>query len=456
MCDCGSGCGDGLCGCESIMLEVINGQDGQSLTFELGALTTLPAGQQATWSNSGTDSAVIFNLAIPQGEDGTDGASAYEIAVANGFVGTEAQWLASLVGDDGLAGDSSFTTLIAAFTMPAVGGVATATGMDVQWAALDSWVYIQGAGHLIVASNPLTPTQVILRNPSAADLQALWGGTLLDWAAGLPLNNAGAVIPIGTLFTPSGVPGPRGGGGATGGAGISAYQVAVDEGFVGNEAAWLASLIGPDGTRGTQTYRLVADPNVSPPVGSEIGDFGYRADDPGAGQLTLYQRGPATWSVIITITGAVTSALTDVFRVGKIDDQPIPMASTDDVIVQFEDWVSPGLYNYGPWNGSEAVTGASAQTPQTFVLQNLTVYHAVSDPGEAIDFEVEIRKNGTPFANATLSLAAPDASGTLTILATTPTAAAAADEFQVVIVPQSGSTSQWFIEADAVRFYNQT
>ncbi len=34
------------------------------------------------------------------GTDGIDGASAYEVAVANGFVGTEAQWLASLKGDD--------------------------------------------------------------------------------------------------------------------------------------------------------------------------------------------------------------------------------------------------------------------------------------------------------------------------------------------------------------------
>lgn len=35
---------------------------------------------------------------------GLDGLSAYEIAVANGFVGTEAEWLASLVGDDGAPG----------------------------------------------------------------------------------------------------------------------------------------------------------------------------------------------------------------------------------------------------------------------------------------------------------------------------------------------------------------
>lgn len=38
------------------------------------------------------------------GTPGADGDSAYEVAVANGFVGTEVQWLASLVGPQGLQG----------------------------------------------------------------------------------------------------------------------------------------------------------------------------------------------------------------------------------------------------------------------------------------------------------------------------------------------------------------
>ena len=38
------------------------------------------------------------------GTNGTNGSSAYQIAVANGFVGTEAQWLASLKGEQGLQG----------------------------------------------------------------------------------------------------------------------------------------------------------------------------------------------------------------------------------------------------------------------------------------------------------------------------------------------------------------
>lgn len=43
----------------------------------------------------------------------------------------------------------------------------------------------------------------------------------------------------------------RGGAGGTGADGKSAYQVAVDNGFVGTEAEWLASLVGADGADGT-------------------------------------------------------------------------------------------------------------------------------------------------------------------------------------------------------------
>lgn len=40
--------------------------------------------------------------------------------------------------------------------------------------------------------------------------------------------------------------------GPQGPAGQSAYEVAVADGFVGDEAAWLASLVGPQGVQGVQ------------------------------------------------------------------------------------------------------------------------------------------------------------------------------------------------------------
>lgn len=47
-----------------------------------------------------------------------------------------------------------------------------------------------------------------------------------------------------------GLPGKDGAVGPAGPAGKSAYQIAVDSGFVGNEEAWLASLVGPRGSQG--------------------------------------------------------------------------------------------------------------------------------------------------------------------------------------------------------------
>jgi len=47
------------------------------------------------------------------------------------------------------------------------------------------------------------------------------------------------------------ISGGGGGGGEAGPPGDSAYQIAVANGFVGNEAAWLLSLKGANGTNGT-------------------------------------------------------------------------------------------------------------------------------------------------------------------------------------------------------------
>lgn len=49
---------------------------------------------------------------------------------------------------------------------------------------------------------------------------------------------------------PQGPPGPAGTNGTNGTNGLSAYQVAVANGFVGNEAAWLLSLKGATGDAG--------------------------------------------------------------------------------------------------------------------------------------------------------------------------------------------------------------
>ena len=78
----------------------------------------------------------------------------------------------------------------------------------------------------------------------------LWNGS--GWMFITDMSGAdGMVGPQGPtgLQGVQGLVGPKGDNGADG---KSAYQVAVDEGFVGTEAEWLASLVGPQGEQGPQ------------------------------------------------------------------------------------------------------------------------------------------------------------------------------------------------------------
>lgn len=63
----------------------------------------------------------------PPGEDGADGKSAYEIAVDNGFSGTEQEWLASLVGPQGPAGEGLSEAQADARYLRLTGGTVTGT-----------------------------------------------------------------------------------------------------------------------------------------------------------------------------------------------------------------------------------------------------------------------------------------------------------------------------------------
>jgi len=97
----------------------------------------------------------------------------------------------------------------------------------------------------------------------------------------------------------TGPQGPAGADGATGADGPSAYEVAVANGFVGTEAAWLASLVGATGATGPQ------GPQGDPGAAGATGPQG----DPGPAGTNGVDG--ATW---YTDTGAPSSGL------GLIDD----------------------------------------------------------------------------------------------------------------------------------------
>ena len=135
------------------------------------------------------------------GEAGADGKSAYQIAVDHGFVGTEVEWLASLEGPQGPKGDD---------------GAPGADGADGEQGPKGD-----------------TGDQGIQGEQGIRGEKGDKGDTGEQGLPGDP-----------------GQDGADGNDGAPGVDGKSAYQIAVDNGFVGNETEWLASLKGEKGDQG--------------------------------------------------------------------------------------------------------------------------------------------------------------------------------------------------------------
>ena len=188
-----------------------------------GVLTVTRTGTARSWASGALIEARLTAAGMGElrdsaggpGPQGDPGASAYEVAVAGGFVGTEAQWLASLIGPEGPQ------------------GVPGETGPQGD----------AGAGLNILGTLPTEGDLPLTGNAGEA---YLIGGNLWVWSGSAWVNAGQIQGPQG----PAGAPGADGADGADGAPGASAYQVAVAAGFVGTEAQWLASLVGPQGPAG--------------------------------------------------------------------------------------------------------------------------------------------------------------------------------------------------------------
>lgn len=151
------------------------------------------------------------------GLSGSNGASAYQVAVNNGFTGTEQDWLASLIGPTGNTGADG------------------ATGAD---------------GY--PGADGLSAYQVALNNG--------FTGSEQDWLTSLvgPPGYDGAPGADGM----NGMDGINGVDGAPGADGLSAYQVAVNNGFVGTEQDWIDGLVTSTSTH-TLTNKTLSSPIVT-------------------------------------------------------------------------------------------------------------------------------------------------------------------------------------------------
>jgi hypothetical protein len=149
------------------------------------------------------------------GLNGVDGKSAYQHALDNGFTGTEADWLASLKGQNGLDGKSAYQ-------------IATDNGYI---GTTNDWLdSLKGQdGHSFTIRGTLTD-QASLPAGTTGDAYVISGDIWVKGDSGW--FNAGQFL------------------GVAGANGRSAYQIAVDNGFVGDEQAWLTSLKGAKGDTG--------------------------------------------------------------------------------------------------------------------------------------------------------------------------------------------------------------
>lgn len=214
-----------------------------------------------------------------------DGESAYELAVANGFVGTEQEWLDSLVGPtgpqgpqgiqgvEGPAGPQGEQGLTGPQGPQGIQGIQGATGP----------VGPQGIQGETGPVGPEGPQGV--QGPSGDDAYEVavaegFVGTRVEWLASLegpqgPKGDTGDAGPQGPIGPqgiqgetgPQGPQGIQGIQGPQGLAGNSAYAEAVLAGFVGTEAEWLASLVGPAGDTGPQGPQGIQ--GIQGPIGPE-------------------------------------------------------------------------------------------------------------------------------------------------------------------------------------------
>lgn len=148
---------------------------------------------------------VSVEIADPSkiGPQGATGKSNYEIAVDNGFIGTESEWLLTITGPQGEVGPQGIQGI------QGIQGLKGDTGL-------------QGPK----GDTGDTGVQGVQGVQGIQGVQGLKGDT--------------------------GATGPQGTNGTDGTDGLSAYQVAVANGFIGTEPQWLESLVGPTGATGSQ------------------------------------------------------------------------------------------------------------------------------------------------------------------------------------------------------------
>ena len=234
---------------------------------------------------SGTEEQWLETLKGEKGDTGPQGMSAYQSAVASGYQGTLDQWLASLrgpvgpigpqgvrglKGDTGNQGDSIEFNWDGTQLGLRVGGHPEFDYVDLKGDKGDigiGLVYQWSNTSLgLKREDESTFTFIDLKgekgNQGIQGIQGIQGESFEYQWSGSSLGvkrTDEATYTYSDLIGPQGIQGIQGEKGNTGekgdkgdvgDTGLSAYEVAASQGFVGSEVDWLNSLVGPQGEKG--------------------------------------------------------------------------------------------------------------------------------------------------------------------------------------------------------------
>lgn len=200
-----------------------------------------------------------------------------------------------------------------------------------------------------------------------------FSGTLSDEQTGISVNTAKKAFAVIDGFDLTGTPGPPG---------DSAYQVAVDEGFVGDEAAWLASLVGPQGDPALWNFTGAYSGGASYAIG-DIATYGgqtwYRIDAHGGNTGDLPFVGSDFWTLI-----AAEGSDADVTAITTATGEPHGFPSRTDNTIAFDNTsreftIAPTGASFKVWASGTEYT---ITTAQTFAIPDTTGLYYIFFDGE--------------------------------------------------------------------------
>lgn len=200
------------------------GTNGQAATIQVGSVTS---GESANVVNSGTSQNAVFNFTLPKGDKGdkgdkgADGQNGSSFSIRARF-STEEELIAAYPDGPDNPGDAYF--------------VGTTASPDLYVWLIDSEEW-HNNGPIAGVKGDKGDTGDDGFSPIAS-VQKVGSATTITVRD--KTGSTSATVNDGT----------DGQNGADGSDGKSAYEVAVDEGFVGTESEWLASLKGDPGTNG--------------------------------------------------------------------------------------------------------------------------------------------------------------------------------------------------------------